>query len=110
MRVLRELTRRRLRTALAILGITIGIWALVVFSSMAKKINSFVDSGADLYVGKIIVSDASSRADGVRIHRRDPRHGADLISDRQLDRDDTDSDTTGRGLMSALARLSEETS
>jgi putative ABC transport system permease protein len=67
MRVLRELTRRRLRTTLTILGITIGIWALVVFSSMANKINSFVDSGADFYVGKIIVSDASAGGIGVGV-------------------------------------------
>ena len=32
MRLLRELSRRKLRTTLTILGITIGIWALVVFS------------------------------------------------------------------------------
>jgi len=31
MRLLRELSRRKLRTALTITGITIGIWALVVF-------------------------------------------------------------------------------
>jgi putative ABC transport system permease protein len=67
MRVLRELTRRRLRTTLTILGITIGIWALVVFSSMANKINSFVDSGADFYVGKVIVSDASTGGIGVGV-------------------------------------------
>jgi putative ABC transport system permease protein len=67
MRVLRELSRRRLRTSLTILGITIGIWALVVFSSMANKINGFVDSGADFYVGKIIVSDASAGGIGVGV-------------------------------------------
>jgi putative ABC transport system permease protein len=67
MRVLRELTRRRLRTSLTILGITIGIWALVVFSSMANKINGFVDSGAAFYVGKIIVSDASAGGIGVGV-------------------------------------------
>jgi putative ABC transport system permease protein len=67
MRVLRELTRRRLRTTLTILGITIGIWALVVFSSMANQINGFVDSGANYYVGKIIVSDASVGGIGVGV-------------------------------------------
>ena len=34
--LLRDLGRRRLRTTLTILGITIGIWALVVFGSMAN--------------------------------------------------------------------------
>jgi putative ABC transport system permease protein len=65
MRMLRELARRRLRTTLTTLGITIGIWALVVFSSMANKINGYVASGSDYYVGKIIVSDASAGGIGV---------------------------------------------
>jgi putative ABC transport system permease protein len=66
-RILRELSRRRLRTTLTILGITIGIWALVVFSSMANKINGYVDSGSDYYIGKIIVSDASTGGIGVGV-------------------------------------------
>ena len=60
MRLLRELSRRKLRTTLTILGITIGIWTLVVFSSMANKINGFVGSGSDFYAGKIIVTDGES--------------------------------------------------
>src|SRR6476660_6616360 len=67
MRTIRELSRRRLRTTLTILGITIGIWALVVFSSMANKINGYVASGSDYYVGKIIVSDASAGGIGVGV-------------------------------------------
>ena len=65
MRILRELSRRRLRTTLTILGITIGIWALVVFSSMANKINNLVSSGSDYYVGKIVVSDGSTSGLGI---------------------------------------------
>src|SRR3954469_15762144 len=57
MRLMRELSRRKLRTTLTVLGITIGIWSLVVFSSLANKINSFVAAGSDLYAGKIIVTD-----------------------------------------------------
>jgi putative ABC transport system permease protein len=60
MRLLRELSRRRLRTTLTILGITIGIWALVVFSSMANKINALVEGGSQYYADKIIVTDGSS--------------------------------------------------
>jgi len=60
MRLIRELLRRKLRTSLTILGITIGIWSLVVFSSMANKINSFVDAGSAMYAGKIIVTDGQS--------------------------------------------------
>ena len=67
MRLLRELSRRRLRTTLTVLGITIGIWALVVFSSMANKINGFVDSGSDYFVGKILVSDASAGGIGLGV-------------------------------------------
>jgi putative ABC transport system permease protein len=57
MRMLRELGRRRLRTSLTIVGIAIGIWALVVFSSMANKINALVDGGSAYYADKIAVSD-----------------------------------------------------
>jgi putative ABC transport system permease protein len=63
--LLRELGRRKLRTTLTVLGITIGIWALVVFSSMANKINSFVASGSDYYVGKVLVSDGASSGIGI---------------------------------------------
>jgi putative ABC transport system permease protein len=59
MRLLRELSRRKLRTALTITGITIGIWALVVFSSMANKINALVAGGSQFYADKIIVTDGS---------------------------------------------------
>ena len=38
MHSLRNLGRRKVRTSLTVLGITIGIWALVVFGSMANKI------------------------------------------------------------------------
>ncbi len=65
MRLLRELSRRRLRTTLTILGITIGIWALVVFSSMANKINALFDGGNQYYVGKVVVSDGSSSGLGI---------------------------------------------
>lgn len=59
MRLLRELSRRKLRTALTITGITIGIWALVVFSSMANKINDLVAGGSLYYADKIIVTDGA---------------------------------------------------
>jgi putative ABC transport system permease protein len=67
MRLLRELSRRKLRTSLTIIGITIGIWTLVVFSSMANKINTIVDGGSQFYVGKIIVSDASKVGIGLDV-------------------------------------------
>jgi putative ABC transport system permease protein len=64
MRYLRNLGRRKVRTALTILGITIGIWALVVFGSMANKITALVDGGTKYYAGKIIVSDATGSTGG----------------------------------------------
>ncbi|MGO9180661.1 MAG: ABC transporter permease [Candidatus Limnocylindrales bacterium] len=56
MKLLRNLGRRKVRTALTILGITIGIWALVVFGSMANKINALVAGGSTYYQGKVVVS------------------------------------------------------
>ncbi|HET6745511.1 MAG TPA: ABC transporter permease [Candidatus Limnocylindria bacterium] len=67
MRLLRQLSRRKLRTTLTILGITIGIWALVVFSSMANKINSLVAGGSEYFTGKILVTDATNFAVGAGI-------------------------------------------
>jgi putative ABC transport system permease protein len=57
MRMIRELGRRKLRTSLTVVGIAIGIWALVVFSSMANKVNALVDGGSQYYADKIAVSD-----------------------------------------------------
>ena len=64
MRLLRNLTRRKLRTTLTIVGITVGIWALVVMSSMATKIGALVEGGSTYYKDKIIVSDATNPSFG----------------------------------------------
>jgi putative ABC transport system permease protein len=60
MRLLRELSRRKLRTTLTVIGITIGIWALVVFSAMANQINGLVGMGSDFYADKIVVTDGEA--------------------------------------------------
>ena len=65
MSLVRNLGRRKLRTTLTVLGIVIGIWALVVFSSMANKINKLVSAGSDYYVGKVVVSDGSTSGLGI---------------------------------------------
>ncbi len=65
MDLVRNLGRRKLRTTLTVLGIVIGIWALVVFSSMANKINTLIATGSDYYVGKVVVSDGSSNGLGI---------------------------------------------
>lgn len=62
MRTLRNLARRKMRTTLTVVGITIGIWALVVMSSMANKIGALVEGGSNYFADKIIVSDATNSA------------------------------------------------
>jgi putative ABC transport system permease protein len=64
MQYLRDLARRPVRTTLTILGITIGIWALVVFGSMANKISALVSGGSTYYADKIELSDSSSGSVG----------------------------------------------
>jgi putative ABC transport system permease protein len=64
MRYLRNLGRRKVRTSLTILGITIGIWSLVVFGSMANKINALVVGGSGYYADKVTLSDASGALGG----------------------------------------------
>jgi putative ABC transport system permease protein len=57
--ILRNLGRRKLRTTLTVTGITIGIWALVVFGALATKIDGLV-AGAHAYFGeRVIVSSAA---------------------------------------------------
>jgi putative ABC transport system permease protein len=67
MRLLRQLARRKLRTTLTIMGIAIGIWALVLFGSMANKINGLVTGASETYEGKVAVTDASNSTVGLGI-------------------------------------------
>jgi putative ABC transport system permease protein len=60
----RDLGRRKVRTTLTILGIAIGIWALVVFGSMANKINALVEGGSSYYADKLSLSDGSGSMGG----------------------------------------------
>jgi len=64
MRYLRDLGRRPVRTTLTILGITIGIWSLVVFGSMANKIGALVEGGSSYYADKLTISDSSGSTGG----------------------------------------------
>ena len=64
MRYVRNLGRRKVRAALTILGIAIGIWALVVFGSMANKISAMVQGGSTYYADKITVTDKSGSMGG----------------------------------------------
>jgi len=56
MRLVRDLGRRKLRSTLTITGIAIGIMALVVFGSMANKMNALINGGSKYYADKDIVS------------------------------------------------------
>ena len=56
MRLVRDLGRRKLRSTLTITGIMIGIMALVVFGSMANKIDALVKGGSEYYKNKVVVS------------------------------------------------------
>jgi putative ABC transport system permease protein len=56
MRLVRDLARRKLRSTLTITGIAIGIMALVVFGSMANKMNALITGGSKYYADKDIVS------------------------------------------------------
>jgi len=55
----RNLARRKLRTGLTITGITVGIWALVVFGALATKIDTIVSGAHDYFGNRVIVSSAS---------------------------------------------------
>jgi len=54
---LRNLWRHRLRTSLTVLGITIGIFALVVLGALAEKVNSLVQGGEEYLSNRIAITD-----------------------------------------------------
>jgi putative ABC transport system permease protein len=58
MGVVRNVMRRKARALLTILGITIGVLALVVMGAMAEKLNLLVDGGIRYYGDKVTVTDA----------------------------------------------------
>ena len=60
MRTLRNIFRRKLRVVLTIVGITIGVLALVVMGSMAEKINLLVAGGTEYFKDKVIVQQEGS--------------------------------------------------
>ena len=58
--VLRELGRRRVRSALPAAGIAIGVAALVLLGALAEKMDRLVSGGRDFATGQITVSGAGS--------------------------------------------------
>jgi putative ABC transport system permease protein len=94
MRLVRDLGRRKLRSTLTITGIAIGIMALVVFGSMANKMNALISGGSKYYADKDIVSIGSmysgnfqplSLADVTRIEKVDGVAVATPAIDMMLD-------------------------
>lgn len=55
MEVLRNMWRRKFRTLLTILGISIGIFAFTVMGSMALKLNKMIDGGKRYITGQITI-------------------------------------------------------
>ena len=49
----RNLARRKLRTALTTLGITVGIWALMVMSATANNLTAIVEGGSTYFDNKV---------------------------------------------------------
>ncbi|OGY22933.1 MAG: hypothetical protein A2172_03290 [Candidatus Woykebacteria bacterium RBG_13_40_15] len=60
MKIIRNIFRRKIRGALTIFGIAIGIFALVVMGSLAEKLNKLVQGGLEYYGTRITVQDAKS--------------------------------------------------
>jgi putative ABC transport system permease protein len=58
--ILRNLTRRKLRNGLTILGIVIGVLALTTMGSLAEKSNSLIDGGVRYFRDHVTVAAASN--------------------------------------------------
>ena len=58
--IVRNLTRRKLRSFLTISGIVIGIVGLTTMGALANNFNALIDGGAKYYAGYVPVGDASS--------------------------------------------------
>lgn len=58
--ILRNLLRRKLRTALTIGGIVIGVFALTVMGAMSEKLTQLVKGGENYYGDKVTVTDSQA--------------------------------------------------
>jgi putative ABC transport system permease protein len=59
MEILRNLARRKLRNALTVAGIMIGVLALTTMGAMAEKFNLLFDGGERFFSGHVVVNDPS---------------------------------------------------
>jgi putative ABC transport system permease protein len=71
--IVRNMTRRKLRTGLTVLGIVIGVFALTVMGAMAEKMNLLVAGGLDYYSGHVTVTQGGGGAGA---------HGLPIATDR----------------------------
>src|SRR6059058_4504543 len=55
MEIVRNITRRKLRSFLTILGIVIGVLALTILGSMAENFNALLDGGVKYFSSSIQV-------------------------------------------------------
>ncbi len=62
MRTLRNVFRRKVRAALTIFGITIGVFALVVMGSLSEKLTLLVDGGTTYFADKVIITEGDGFA------------------------------------------------
>lgn len=58
--IVRNLTRRKLRSFLTVSGIVIGIVALTTMGALANNFNALLDGGAKYYAGYVPVADGTS--------------------------------------------------
>ncbi len=59
MKTLRSIFRRKVRASLTILGIIIGVFALIAMGAMAEKLTILVDGGSEYYKDKAIVAEGN---------------------------------------------------
>ena len=62
MEIVRNMTRRRLRTTLTVLGIVIGIFALTTMGAMAEHFNALLDGGVKYFGSSIQVRASDGQA------------------------------------------------
>ena len=65
--ILRNMTRRKTRTGLTVLGIVIGVFALTVMGAMAEKMNLLVAGGLSYFGDHVTVTQASTSVSGMPI-------------------------------------------
>jgi putative ABC transport system permease protein len=79
MEILRNLTRRKLRSTLTILGIVIGIFALTTMGSMAEHFNALLDGGVTYFGSSIQVGPPDGQASILPVSKVDEIKGVEGV-------------------------------